>query len=417
MKNKLILTTILLMLCCMVVQAAQDIDTVWMRQTQSDILSVSFHPSSQFFATGNTQWYAGMWDVNTGTETKKYTNYPGGNVFFSKTGKYLVQASTTGSGVNDSTGFQIHDFTNDSLMMTFKGVFNPIMRIAMSSDEENIAVGGSNTIEIWNIKNNQSIFKYDTSGLGGILNLDYSPDGSHIAFSVAGPNKKLRMLNIITKKIDFEYPIGSNAVLKYSNDGTKIAFTSADSGEAVKIMDVNSKQIIDAIPGASYGISSIVFRKDDKYIILPAGDIYVYNLEEKKFTYIYAYESSFHNLSVSEDNKYFATSIGNDLFLLNACFEPTSVPQKENIINATIVYPNPANNNIINLLFVLVESSNTIINIYDINGQNVKKIENKYLPFGSYLYTVDLSTITNGSYYLNISSGNYHYSQSLIINR
>ena len=424
MKNKLILTTILLMLCCMVVQATQDIDTVWMRQEQGDVLSISFHPSSQFFVTGNPNWFAGIWDVNTGTETKKYTGYPGGNVFFSKTGKYLVQAS--------NSGFQVHNFTNDSLVLKKDGFPDfSTLHIAISADEKYIAAGDGLILTIWDLQTGEKIkeinpvVKNDTRPQPQLHQIEFSVDGSHIAFSMGhGDNngEGIRFINLLNDSIDYAYPIGYYCNFKYSNDGTKIAFTSADSGESIKIMDLKTKQIVAIIPGIHQSVSQICFSSDDNFLVIPnfntMNNLELWDLKQNKLIenfYTIPAGYLFGACSISNDKKYIVASSGAYLFLFNISL----INDVQNIKtpSTTILYPNPINQNIINLSFDLAISNLTLINIYDINGQIVKQIENKYLPFGTYKYTVDLSTLINGSYYLKISSGTYNYSQALIINR
>jgi len=371
---------------------AVEVDTVWMRQTW-DVLSISFHPSSQFFAVGNSGGYVGIWDVNTATEIKKYQGYSSGNVSFSKNGKYLlVTCETPDKDFNN--GFKIYDFLNDSLVFSLKTSFNPILKAVLSKDEETVVFGGSNTIEIWNYLTNKRILKYDTSGLGGLMCLDYSPDGTHIAFSDAGSGRKLRFLNVLTNKIENEYPIGQYGKIKYSNDGTKIAYTSPDAGEAIKIMDVNSKQILASIPGYPQGVGKMVFSSDDKYLVYTYGDLHVFDLETKKESYIYDYETTFQNLSISNDKKYFASNAGPYLFLLNAHFETNLVNENLLNINAKLLYPNPTAGS------VTLKSEKPISKILLINeaGATIKELDVSQIQICEGQLTFSIDDLSQGFY-------------------
>ncbi len=394
---------------------ATEPDTVWMRQTQ-DVLGISFHPSSQFFAVGGNGAYVGIWDVNTATQIKKYQGYSGGNVFFSKTGKYLVQSS--------NTGFRVYNFLTDSIILSKDNYpeFSSI-KVAMSSDEKYFAVANILGLTIWDlqtgkiIKEIDSVIKDDKRIQPLIWQLEFSPDGIHLAFSVAHGDtlrqEKLRFLNLSDFTIDYECPIGWHTKLKYSNDGTKIAFTSPDPGEAIKIIDVKTKQKLASIPGYESGVGKMVFSSDDKYLIFSYGQIIVWDLINNKM--LKNYPGGFHYLSSSNDNKYIAGNIGNYLCLLN--FLKNDGVQENSPIKANNIFPNPSDKNILNLTFELTKSGITTINIFNINGQLTQAIENKFLFQGNHNYSINISNLVNGSYHLEINSGSYKFSQPFIINR
>ena len=395
MKNKLIFNTILFLLICIVAEAQPLIDTVWTRQEHGDVLSVSFHPSSQFFATGNPKWFAGMWDVKTGIETQKYSGYPGGNVFFSKTGKFLVQAS--------NSGFQVHDFTNDSLIIKKDGFPDfSYLNIAMSTDEKFIATGDGLILTIWNLETGEKIkeinpiIKNDTRPQPLIHQIEFSPDGTHIAFTMIHADDLpdgIRFINLSTDSIDFEYPTGDYYRFKYSNDGTKIAFTSANEGECIKIMDINTKQIIATIPGIPEAVDQIRFSSDDKYLIYTYGKIIVWDIEKNEI--FKTYPGGFSHIDVSQDNKYIAGGIANYLFLLN--FIGSSEVPIAKIINETIVYPNPTNN----IVTINTDCSSPQVN-YKILNQSGQVLITQTTPNINNNLQIDFSYYPAGAYFIQL---------------
>jgi len=367
---------------------AVEVDTVWMRQTW-DITSISFHPSSQFFAVGNSGGYVGIWDVKTGIEIQKYQGNTNSIVKFSKTGKYLL---VTNEFIDFNTGNNLicYDFQNDSIVFELKTNYNPYLKTTISSDEQKVVAGGSNTIEIWDIITKKRIFRYDTTGFGGIMDLDISTDGKIIAFSDAGSQRKLRLLNVELNKILFECPIGQYGKLKFSNDGTKLAFTSADSDEAIKIMDVNSKQIIASIPGYPQGVNDIIFSSDDKYLIYSYGQIIVWDLVNKEI--LKNYPGSFHYLSASNDNKYIAGNIGNYLCLLN--FQKEISVRENNLLKATLLFPNPST------VFVTLKSDKLISKILLINeaGATIKELDVSQIKISDGQFTFSIDDLYQGFY-------------------
>ena len=403
---------------------AIEVDTAWMRQTLGGgILSISFHPSSQFFAVGNEGNYVGIWDVNTATETKKHEGYASNYVYFSKTGKYLVQAN--------NNGFRIYDFMKDSLILSKDGYPDfSYLATSMSYDERFFVAGNRLGLTIWEVATGNKVFETDSiirNDLrfhGSISTIEFSPDGTHLVFSTFHGdtlrNEFLRFINLSDYTIDYKCPIGMNYKFKYSNTGTKIAFASPDSGEAIKIMDVNTKQIISTIPGISEGVGKIVFSSDDKYLVFTySEEIITWNIILNKLNKSYYTEPSGYlfspNCDISINQKYIAGNSGSYLYLFN--FNGDANIIENNVISATLVYPNPSDKDKLSLTFNLIKSEQTEINIFSIEGRIVQEIENKYLFEGSHSYSVNISDLSNGTYFIKITSGNNDFSKSIIISR
>jgi len=400
------------------------IDTVWMRQTW-DITSMSFHPSSQFFAVGNEGKYVGIWDVQTGTETKKYNGFESRNVFFSKSGKYLIQGN--------NRGFIIWDFTSDTSIFSWFGSDDySSFSLSMSTDERLIATGGRNYIKIWDIQTKKLLKTIDTTILKpnppntnfiDVLKLDFSPDGKLLAFPYSTSDKEqtqdIIIYNLQDNKIEYRKNLGNYGRIKFSNDGTKISYTSTDAGEAIKIMDVNTKHILATIPGFPQGVTKIVFSSDDKFLVFTySTKILIWNLVEGKLKDTFTTEPPgyfIENCDISNDQKYLAGNSGSVLILWNF-HKDVGVPIV-NTLKGTMIFPNPAEKNTLNLTFDLIKSEMTTIKIFNIKGQLVKEIDNSYLFQGNHQYTINLSDLVNGSYQLRINSGSYSFSQSFIINR
>ena len=419
-RRQLLLKLILfLLLFAGILQEAKsfEVDTVWMRQTWP-ITSISFHPNSEIIAVGNEGKYIGIWDVKTGTEIQKYKQ---GTIpwtcFFSNSGKYIVYGG--------NWGYFIRNFDTDSLIFSYT---SPAV-VALSKDERYFATAyNNNSISIWDLQTGEKIKQLDSIikinvPESSVSFIEFSPDGSHIAcgtyYSKPNSDDRLVLINLADMKIDYNCRIGDWCYFKYSNDGTKIAYTSPDSGEAIKIMDVKTKQIIATIPGFPQGVGEIVFSSDDKYLLFTySEEIKVWDIVLNKLNKSFYFEPRFlfaPSCDFSINQKYIAGTSGGYLLLFN--FNGSANIIENNMISATLVYPNPSDNNLLNLTFSLIKSNQTEINIFSLNGQTIKGIENKYLFEGSHSYSVNTSDLPNGSYFLKINSGNYAFSQSFIINR
>ncbi len=96
--------------------------------------------------------------------------------------------------------------------------------------------------------------------------------------------------------------------------------------------------------------------------------------------------------------------------------EVASVPNPPLPLQATIIYPNPTHD-VVQIKFALEKAELTTIKIVDLAGKEVRRIEDKLLSEGEYLYTIDLANIPSGTYYLQIEAGNKFFNEQIIVIR
>lgn len=88
---------------------------------------------------------------------------------------------------------------------------------------------------------------------------------------------------------------------------------------------------------------------------------------------------------------------------------------KDNTIsNSITIYPNPSQNEVI-LNFENIETKETKISLYTINGQLVSSVLNERLPIGEFNKKIDVTVFPKGVYYINISTSKESINKKIII--
>ena len=101
-----------------------------------------------------------------------------------------------------------------------------------------------------------------------------------------------------------------------------------------------------------------------------------------------------------------------DVFLVKLDTTSTLNSIKEDFTKMNFnVAPNPANNNI-TINFMLKNSENIKIELYDVLGQKIKTVKEKYFPLGEYHEIVDISSISPGIYFIILNE----QSKKIVIN-
>jgi hypothetical protein len=91
--------------------------------------------------------------------------------------------------------------------------------------------------------------------------------------------------------------------------------------------------------------------------------------------------------------------------------EVTNLPHKYSLSQN---YPNPFNPTT-NINFSLEKSSNVTLEIYNILGQRVATLVNKYMQTGSYTFQFDASKLSSGVYIYRIEAGEFNSARKMIV--
>ncbi|MFC2131520.1 T9SS type A sorting domain-containing protein, partial [Bacteroidota bacterium] len=187
---------------------------------------------------------------------------------------------------------------------------------------------------------------------------------------------------------------------------------------AINVYDIVTDEIILSIPGYGSTIPDISFSPDDRYMAVAYEHQYkieIWDLNEKQVVYEYHWhpQGPYWAVATSLDGNYIVAGTGRRIYLYESYWSKVSVP--DNSIEATITYPNPAEN-IFNLEFDLTQDNITIIDIVDLSGAIVNEIDNNFLIAGHQAYSVDITNLPSGFYTLRILSGAFSFTGTVIKN-
>lgn len=83
-------------------------------------------------------------------------------------------------------------------------------------------------------------------------------------------------------------------------------------------------------------------------------------------------------------------------------------------LNLTL-YPNPVTGNQASINFTLKQADNVTVNVYDISGALVKKIDLGKKNIGNHNYSINTTELRAGSYFMNIQAGNISKSTKFVV--
>ncbi len=89
-------------------------------------------------------------------------------------------------------------------------------------------------------------------------------------------------------------------------------------------------------------------------------------------------------------------------------------PEEPLPLNGSVVYPNPSRD-VVLVRFTLEASKPIVIELLDLLGNTSKVIENRVLEPREYVYTIDLTDVTAGVYYLRIKAGKKRFNENIVV--
>ncbi|MFC2131805.1 T9SS type A sorting domain-containing protein [Bacteroidota bacterium] len=411
---------------------ANDIDTVWMRwmPVNHSVSSVRFSPNNSKIAVFSIDQNAVAF-VNTidGTIDTLLNGFSFGE--YSQDGQFIFSFKSR-------LIYKIN--TEDySQSVPFDTAMRGISSISIS-DNGFITCKIGSGFQVWNMETGSIIFAKEYEGIDpdtkigkSFINIKFTKDGKYLIASVRDVYENYKgevyISKVYTELIDplnFEV----SRVIDYteynysSNNGRYIAgeYFKLNNPEdiAINVYDIEINEIILSIPGYGSTISDIAFSPDDRYMAVAfwhtsQGRVEIWDLINKYIVYEYYTIPPGYPIvacDISQDGDYITFNSGEALFLF-PFIDPIGIP--ENTIQATITYPNPAEN-IFNLEFDLTQDNMTTIDIVDLTGFIVKEIDHNFLITGHQVYSVDITNLSSGFYTLRILSGAFSFNGTIIKN-
>ena len=92
----------------------------------------------------------------------------------------------------------------------------------------------------------------------------------------------------------------------------------------------------------------------------------------------------------------------------------TALSRIENNKIDMLVFPNPAKNNV-SVKFNLEKQTNVTISIVDVSGRKLIEIRENSFTNGTNEFSIDISDLNNGLYFVNIAANNENYTKRLVV--
>jgi WD40 repeat protein len=419
MKTNLLIAV--LMLIASAFTYSEESDTLWCKYTYPTVIyAVKFSPDGTKLASGGSDGVVNIWNALTGEFIKKYSNE--GKVTsldISPDGTLIAIANNVMGGP-----VRIYNLQTDSLLTTLEGT-----AVKFSNDGNYII---TNMIRVYNAHSWEKISSINEA-YGGAESIDISLDNQYIAdASLYGPNNYdssgfVNLYKFQSNNLEFIKSLALKKYVSYSSvcyspDGQYLAAASNDG--TAKIWSITDKQIYKTFPHKSK-VYSVAFDPTSKYLVEGGGSInYLTNIWEintgiLKYTYNLNYFASQGDwtltISINKDGKLIATG-GNGIYVLNAKWEPSSIPENKIIISNDTVYPNPTNN-MATIKFTLLNPCQATIKIYDNNSKEITALYSDFLDVGQHFFTWNTSEISNGLYFCKIKINNATSTIKIIVNK
>ncbi|MBN2546963.1 MAG: hypothetical protein JXB50_14270 [Spirochaetes bacterium] len=205
-----------------------------------------------------------LWDINTGSEIRKFHGYNGdSSISITPDGKYLISGSGYPVDINNAN-INLWDINTGEVIRIFKGHRIGVSSVDITPDGNYIISGGfDSTLKLWDL-NTGKIIRTFPSGI--IKQIVITPDGNYI---VSG-GSRMKLWNIKTGNIVREFDeYNGHASLVVTSDGKYII--SGGNNNTIKIWDIVTGKIIKSFEGHrnynNNSILSIALSIDNKYIV------------------------------------------------------------------------------------------------------------------------------------------------------
>jgi glucose/arabinose dehydrogenase len=120
-------------------------------------------------------------------------------------------------------------------------------------------------------------------------------------------------------------------------------------------------------------------------------------------------------IAIDNDGKvYISSDEGNKFILVLTPDKVIGIPEADQVLSASMIYPNPARDQF-TMALTLTQSTKVTAVLYDITGKEVLSLMDQTLPAGSNTYQLDVNGLTSGYYLLKINAGNSTYNHKLLL--
>jgi len=234
---------------------------VWRRKP------VAFSPDGKTLASGTADGTIKLWDAGTGSLARTLRDFHNldsvGSLAFSADGKTVASSSHTDQTVS------LWDAATGYLLRTIKGHTGAILDIAFSPDGTHVASASFDfTVKLWVTTRDQEA--RSLPGKDVVLDVAFGPDGSYLAS--AGLERTVTLWDVSTGQAvrSFQGHTASIKRIAISPDGRRMA--SAGEDRSVRVWDIATGKEIHAIKGHTAAVMNVAFSPDGKTLASASVD-------------------------------------------------------------------------------------------------------------------------------------------------
>jgi WD40 repeat protein len=250
-------------------------------EARREMIAVSFHPDETRIACSFNSGVR-ILTIPDGKDVTPEKIKIGGNncrAKYSPDGRFLA-------GYDSKTVF-LYDGATAALITSFepKGVGPPgserVNDIAFQPNGSLLAVVcDSGRLHLWDVNSRQVVHVLFTPGTTRGLGVDFSPDGSLVAFGarVSGEYFRVALWDVKTgQTVHLLPPInGLTAGIAWSPDGTLVAAGTTVTGDKagrpeLKVYDAKTGRVTHTLPGTTDDIFSVAFSSDSRRLVSSSG--------------------------------------------------------------------------------------------------------------------------------------------------
>ena len=288
------------------------------RKLDGWIFSLAFNDDGSKLAScsgENGTYEVNVWDVASGKELLRFKDTMAYSVAFSRDGKLLA-----GSDLGGSPSIRLWDATGGQLLRGWQITpSTPVRSIAFDANGLLVSGCDDGVIRVWDV-NKESPVKTIVAGIGPIVSVDVSADGSMLAGRGSYQAKiwDLRTWQESPVRIPVSLYEGG---MRFSPDGTMLAvgeYMLSDKRETialVRLWKVSNGELLKSMTGHQNGVTSVAFSRDGSRIVSGSWDntwkLWSVDSERELCTVIALDESDW--VAVTPEGRFDASSKGMEL--------------------------------------------------------------------------------------------------------